>query len=79
VRRQALEPVVEVGDQALLVVVDVDRRRDVHRVDEAEPVDDPALADEGLDLRRDVEVRPPLRHLEPQLLARVLHGANLLR
>jgi len=74
VRREPLEPVVDVGDQPLLVVVDVDRCRDVHRVDEAEPFDDPALAHEDLDLRRDVEVCTPLRNLEPQLAAGVPHG-----
>jgi hypothetical protein len=35
-RGEPLEPVVEVADQATLVVVDVDRGRDVHRVDEAQ-------------------------------------------
>jgi hypothetical protein len=76
VRREALQPVVVVLDETGLVVVHIDGRRDVHRVDEAEPVRDPALADELLDLRRDVQVRPPLRGVEPELLARVLHRAQ---
>ena len=49
-RREALEPIVDVGDQAALVVVHVDGRRDVHRIHEDEPVLDPRLADDLLDL-----------------------------
>jgi hypothetical protein len=77
VRGKPLEPVVDVLEQPRLVVVHVDGRRDVHRVHEAEPVRDPALANELLDLRRDVEICAPLRNLEPELLARVLHAATL--
>jgi hypothetical protein len=54
---------------ARLVVVHVDRGRDVHRVDEAEAVRALALTDELLDLRREVEVGAPLREVEPELLA----------
>ena len=76
VRGEPLQPVVDVLEQAALVVVHVDRGGDVHRVHEAEAVRDPALAHELLHLRRDVEVRPPLRDLEPELLAGVLHAAE---
>src|SRR5207237_2134278 len=76
-RREPLQPVVEVLDQAALVVVHVDGGGDVHRVYEAEPIRDPALAHELLDLRRDVQVPAPLRNLEPELLARVVHAPRL--
>jgi hypothetical protein len=73
VRREALEPVVEILDQAGLCVIDVDRRRDVHRVDETEPVLDPGAADEVLDVGRDVHVIAAVRGLEPEVVGRVLH------
>jgi hypothetical protein len=38
VRREPLEPVVDVLDQAGLGVIHVDGGRDVHRIDEAEAV-----------------------------------------
>ena len=76
-RREALQPVVEVPDQPRLVVVHVDGRRDVHRIDEAEAVRDLSLVDELLDLRRDVEVGAPLGDVEPQLLASMLHTGSL--
>ena len=56
-----------------LVVVDVDRRGDVHRVHEHEPVLDPGLAHERLDAVGDVHVVAPVRRLEGQVLGRVLH------
>src|SRR5262249_45242665 len=70
---EPLEPIVDVCDQPTFVVVDVDRRRDVHRVDEAEAVLDAGLAHERLDPRRDVDVVTAVRRLERQILGRVLH------
>ena len=56
-----------------LVVVDVDRRRDVHRVDQAEALLDARAADEVLDAAGDVDVVAPVRRLEPELFAGAFH------
>jgi hypothetical protein len=78
VRREALEPVVEVLDEPRLGVVHVDGGRDVHRVHEAEPVLDPGGCDERLHLLGDVHVVAPLRRLEGEVVGGVLHSGELL-
>ena len=55
VRRELLEPARVVLVQPRLIVVDEDRRRDVKRVDEAEPFLNAALRQGLLDVRRDVD------------------------
>ena len=55
-RGELLQPVVEVPVQAGFVVVDEDRGRDVHGVDQAEPLPDAAFAQAVLDLGSDVEI-----------------------
>jgi SagB-type dehydrogenase family enzyme len=77
VGRKALEPVVDVLDQARLGVVHVDRRRDVHRVDEAEAVLDARRTHERLHAVRDVDVVAPVRRLEDEVVGRVLDCRTL--
>jgi hypothetical protein len=79
VRREALEPVVEVLDQPRLGVVDVDGGGDVHRVDETEAVLDPGAFDEGLDAVGDVDVVAPAGRLEREVVGGVLHPAHATR
>src|SRR5438445_22056 len=71
-RGPPLEPVVDVGDQAALVVVHVDGCGDVHRIDEHESVVDARLPHERLDAVGDVQVVAAVRRLEREVLGRVL-------
>src|SRR5579864_7456636 len=78
VRSEALEPVVDVLDQTGLSVVDVHGGGDVHRVDEHEPVLDSGGPHERVDTIGDVEVVPPMRRLEGEVLGCVLHARAIL-
>jgi hypothetical protein len=72
-RRQLLEPTVVVGVQARLVVVDEHRGRDVHGVDQAEPLTNAARLERALDLAGQVDEAAPLGQVEPDLVAVALH------
>jgi hypothetical protein len=68
-RGQSLQPLFEIGVKAGFVIVDEDRRGNVHRVDQAEPLADPAFGESGGDLRGEVDEGPPLRDFQPELFA----------
>jgi len=51
----------------------------VHRVHEAQPIANAALADEVFDLGGDVDVVPAIRGVEPELFAEVFHAALPVR
>lgn len=65
VRHEPLQQVVKILDQALLIVVNVRRRRNMHWIHQTEALDDPAFTHEFLDLARYVEICPALRDFEP--------------
>ena len=50
VRCQALQPLLVIGVQSWLVIIDEDAGSDVHRVDQTEPLVDPTLVQSLLDL-----------------------------
>ena len=64
--------------QPRLVVVDEDAGRDVHGVAQQSP-SDAALADDLLDLRRDVQEAHPRRQVERQVFGVRLHLGMLRR
>ena len=67
VRRQLFKPDLVVVMQATLVVVDENRRGDVHSVDQNEAFAHAALVERSRDLRRDVdEAAPPRQPMDPQ-------------
>jgi hypothetical protein len=77
-RRQPFQPSFVVGVQPLLVIVDENGCGNVHGVDERYVLLNVALLQGDLDLRGDIEKRPSPRRLEPQLLAKRLHGLSLI-
>ncbi len=68
VRRQVLEPDLVVVMQSLLVIVDEDRGRDVHRVNQRKTFANATLTQAVLDLRRDVDKPAARRHVETKAL-----------
>lgn len=66
--RKLLQPATKVFVQSRLVVVNKYRRRNVHRVDQAEAFLYAAFANRRLDLRRDVHEIHPLGDIERQIL-----------
>ncbi len=71
---QSLQPEVIVVVQARFIVIDEDRRRDVHRVAEKQSFADAAFPEALLHLRGDVEEGPAAGDAEPEFLAVALHG-----
>ena len=59
-RRELVEPLERVLEDAGLVVVDPDAGGDVHRRDEHEPLGDAGLVDGGLDVVGDADELAPL-------------------
>jgi hypothetical protein len=76
-RRKFFEPDADVLDEAVLVVVDVDGRRDVHGGDEAEAVGHPAAAHDCLHLGCDVDHFVAFVGVEREVLGVGLHGVDL--
>ncbi len=70
---ETLKPLLKVGVQTVLVVVDEDARGDVHGVDEAETFRDAAVGEGLLDLGGDVDKAPAAGHVEPEFLPVGLH------
>ncbi len=64
--------------QAGLIVVDEHAGRDVHGIAEEQPLLNPALADDLLDLARDVDEIHPCRHVECQVFGVRLHCENTI-
>ena len=73
VRREFFQPDLVVVMKAALVVVDEDRRGDVHGVDQTKPFLHAALMDEFLDLRRDVDESAAIRHFKPKMFSERFH------
>ena len=69
------EPLERVLEEAGLVVVDPDRRGDVHRGHEDEPLAHAALVDGVLDVVGDADERAPLGRLEREVGGVRGHGA----
>jgi hypothetical protein len=67
VRRQPFEPSLVILMKAGLVVVDEDRRGDVHRIDEAKPLAHAALLHRLLNFASDVHEIHPLRHFHSEV------------
>ena len=60
-------------EKAVFRVIDIDRRRDVHGVHEAEPLLYFTLPHQGMDGFGDVDVIAPVRGLERQMLSQAFH------
>lgn len=76
-RREFLEPDLEVLMKAGLVVIDEDTRRNVHGIDQAESLPDPAFAKRGFDLRSDVDQFPPFGDVKPEFFPKRFHGETV--
>ena len=74
--RELFEPALEVRTQPGFVVVDEHRRRDVHGVQEAEPLANAAFPQTGLHIGSDVAEGPACREFEPQFLSIRIHLKN---
>ena len=72
-RGQSLQPFFVVVRQSGFVVVDKDRSRYVHGVDERQPFADAALKQARFNIGSDVDEGPPGGHLEPEFLAIAFH------
>ena len=66
---EPLQPLLVVLVQPSFVVVDEDRSRDVHRVDQAEALLHAAFAHQPLNAVGDVEVITAIRRLEPEMFS----------
>jgi hypothetical protein len=69
VRRQLFQPQLIVAMKIGFVVVDEDRSGNVHGVDQAKAFGHAALANEFIDLRRDVDEPTAIRHFEPKMFS----------
>ena len=78
-RRQLFQPLLKVGVQARLVIVDEDRRGDVHGVAQEQTLPDAALAQAGFNLWRDVDKFPPPFYVEPQFFAIRFHVCRFVQ
>src|SRR5262249_20928377 len=78
VRRELLQPLLVILVQSAFVVVDEDRRGDVHRIHENESFPDTGFANALSDLRRDVDKTSPGRNVEPEFVSIALHKSAFL-
>ena len=78
VRRQFFQPDVVIVMESALIVVDEDRRGDVHGVDQAKAFAHAALTDEFLDLRRDVDEPAPARNFKPEIFGERFHAVTTM-
>src|SRR5687767_5134142 len=76
-RRQLFQPDLIIVMEPPLVVVNENRRRDVHGVDQAQAFAHAALADQLLNLRRDVDEPAPAGHFEPEMLSERFHWTEI--
>jgi len=73
-RGEVLEPRFVILVQPGFIVVDEDRRGDVHGVDEAQPFLHAAFADEFFDGGGDVHETPAAGNFEPEMFGEGFHG-----
>ena len=73
-RGELLQPYLPVVVQSTLIIVDEDAGGDVHRIDEDQPLLNPALDHSPLHLRGDVDDLSPAFGVEDQLRSVTLHG-----
>ena len=76
-RREFFQPDVVVVEQAILGVVDVNARCNVHRVAEDEAFLHAALANELFDGAGDVYKTAPVRKLEPEMFGQGFHEGRM--
>src|ERR1051325_3785123 len=76
-RSKLLQPGFIVMVKSALVIVYEDRSRDVHGINQTKTLADPALTDEFLDPRGDVDEPPPRLHFKPQMFGKRLQCLNL--
>ncbi len=74
VRRELLKPLVVIVMQPGLVIIDKDRRSDVHRIYQGQAFPDAALTDTGVDLGGYVNEGAASRSFKPQFFAVTLHS-----
>jgi hypothetical protein len=70
VRRQFLQPNLVIVVQTGFIIVDEDRRGDVHGVDQAKTFFHAAPANQLLDCRRDVDEPAATRNFEPEMFGK---------
>src|SRR5207302_6170824 len=77
-RSQMLQPLVDVFDQAALIVVDVDARSNVHGRNQHHALPHSALGDDLFYLRRDVYVGSVRLGMKLQIFSKGLHSEFLI-
>ncbi len=74
---EPFQPLFDVGNQATLMIVDIDGGGDVHGRDKAKAIADAAAGNDFLKLRRDVDDLLPLSGVEDQILrVRLQHSCG---
>src|SRR5512135_526359 len=76
VRRELLQPDSVVVMQARFIVVDENRSRNMHGIDQRQPFLDTALPDAVLHLAGNIDKRHPRWRIEPELFAKAFHVAT---
>ncbi len=71
---QRIEKLVEISDQTGFIIVDIHTGRDMHRIDQHEPLLHPTFPDRRFNLARDVHVGSPGLGFKEQLFAIGFHG-----
>jgi hypothetical protein len=76
VRRQPFEPSLVIFVKPGLVVIDKDRRGDMHRIDEAKSLAHAAFLNRLLNFARDIHEIHPLRHLHGEIFGMRQHKGS---
>jgi len=76
-RRQLFEPALEIAMQALFVIINKDRSRNMHRIDQTEPLNNFALSQAIFNLRGNIEKPASLGYLKPEFLTIRFHPSSL--
>lgn len=78
-RRELFQPNIVIVQQAFLGVIDEDRSRDVHRIDQAKSFLHTAAADQFLDGGGDIDEAAAVGDFEPELLSQAFHSSFMPR
>ena len=69
VRREFFQPKLVIVMEPRLIVIDEDRSRNVHGVDQTKAFGHAASVNKFLDLRRDIDEPASIRYLEPKMFS----------
>ena len=78
IRRDLFKEIVEILDQTRLIIIDVNARGDVHRIDQAKTFLDPAFAEGRFNLRSNIDIVPFLLSLKKKVFGIGFHKSPRL-